>query len=92
MSAKPPPPPKFEKVPENWWEHLTDEDQAFLEQLEKEGRLSFQSDAEIHAEIEAERRKWAERLRRAEERLRRAEERLRRAGDNPDASASEADS
>ena len=85
MSAKPPPPPKFEKVPENWWEHLTDEDRAFLEQLEKEGRLSFQSDAEIHAEIEAERKNW-------DERLRRAEERLRRAGDNPDASANRTDS
>ena len=70
--SREPPPPKFERVPEDWWNHITDEDREFLKQLAREGRLPFQSREEVKAEIEAIRKRW--------------EERMRRKGIDPDAS------
>jgi hypothetical protein len=64
MPAKPPPPPKFEKVPDDWWNHMTLEDRDFLEQLEREGRFPLWTEEQVRAEIAAELKKLEERLRR----------------------------
>ena len=60
----PPPPPKFERPSDDWWLELTEEDREFLEQAQREGRLSHMTVEWALAELEAERKRFHERLRR----------------------------
>jgi len=64
MNAKPPP-PKFEKVPEDGEIPLTEEDEAFLQALERAGLLPFQGEGDIEAYMEAERERMERFMRRA---------------------------
>jgi hypothetical protein len=61
----PPPPPKFERPGEEWWNQLTEEDREFLAEAQREGRLSHMTVEWALAELEAERKRFNDRLRRA---------------------------
>ena len=68
---KKPPPPSFEvpsEDPRDWWKYATDEDRAFMEQLEREGRLPSLMENML-ADVEEEQEKWKKQLRRAEARV-----------------------